>query len=301
MVKIAYHPIYCHPLPKEHRFPMDKYALLPQQLWHYGIASPDYFFEPQPVNIETVLLTHTKEYVDKLLNQTLTASEQRKIGFPQSPALTQRELIITQGTIDCCLYALQTQKVAFNIAGGTHHAFANRGEGFCLLNDFGVAANYLLHQKLVEKILIVDLDVHQGNGTASLFQNNQAVFTLSMHGKSNYPFIKEQSDKDIALEDGTNTETYLQLLRTHLPPTIKQEKPNLIMYVSGVDILDTDKFGKLNVSLQGCKQRDEIVFNLAKENNIPVAVTMGGGYSQDLKIIVNAHCQTFDAARTIFG
>lgn len=279
---------------------MEKYALIPQQLLHYGIAKQEDFFEPKPVNLETVLLTHTKEYVEKLLNQTLTTSEQRRIGFPQSLQLTQRELLITQGTIDCCLYALKNNAAALNIAGGTHHAFANRGEGFCLLNDFAVAANYLLHQQLVQNILIVDLDVHQGNGTASLFENNEKVFTFSMHGKTNYPFIKEQSSLDVALEDGTDTENYLQLLRYHLPQIIKQQKPNLIMYVSGVDILNTDKFGKLNVTITGCKKRDEIVFSLAKENNIPIAVAMGGGYSQDIKIIVNAHCNTYEVANYFF-
>lgn len=300
-MKIAYHPIYCHPLPKDHRFPMEKYALIPQQLLHYGIAKQQDFFQPQTVNINTVLLTHTQEYVDKLLHQTLTASEQRRIGFPQSPKLTQRELIITQGTIDCCLYALQHNSVALNIAGGTHHAFANRGEGFCLLNDFAVAANYLLYHQLVQKILIVDLDVHQGNGTASLFQNNPNVFTFSMHGKTNYPFVKEQSSLDVALENDTNTEKYLQLLQQHLPQIIEQEKPSIILYLSGVDILETDKFGKLKVSLQGCHQRDVLVFSLAKQNNIPVAVAMGGGYSPLLKTIVNAHCNTYMAAAQIFS
>lgn len=299
-MKIAFHPIYCHPLPKDHRFPMEKYALIPQQLLHYGIAKPEDFFEPTEAAIETVLLTHTKEYVDKLLHQTLTASEQRRIGFPQSPELTKREFIITQGTIDCCLYALQHNSVALNIAGGTHHAFANKGEGFCLLNDFAVAANYLLHKDLVNKILVVDLDVHQGNGTASLFFNNPNVFTFSMHGRTNYPFVKEQSTLDIPLEDGSDTTTYLQLLQYHLPKIIEEQKPNLIMYLSGVDILDTDKFGKLKVSLQGCKERDEFVFKIAKENNIPVAVSMGGGYSADIKIIVNAHCNTYMAAANTF-
>jgi acetoin utilization deacetylase AcuC-like enzyme len=300
-VKIAYHPIYCHPLPKDHRFPMEKYELIPQQLIHHGIATPHHFFQPKLADIETILLTHTSEYVHKLLHQTLTAKEQRRIGFPQSPELTQRELIIAQGTIDCCLYALQHNSVALNIAGGTHHAFANRGEGFCLLNDFAVAANYLLHHQLVQKILIVDLDVHQGNGTANLFQNSSNVFTFSMHGKTNYPFVKEQSSLDVPLENDTATTLYLQLLCQHLPKIIQQQKPNIIMYLSGVDILDTDKFGKLKVTLQGCKERDEFVFNLAKQHNIPVAVAMGGGYSQDIKIIVNAHCNTYMVAAQIFN
>lgn len=208
MLKIAFDPIYAHPLPEGHRFPMLKYELIPEQLLYEGSITEANLFSPTTCSEETVLLTHTKEYVNKLLQQRLSAKEQRHIGFPQSPQLTKREFIITQGTIDCCQYASQ-YGVALNVAGGTHHAFAERGEGFCLLNDFAVAANYLLQQQTAKKILIIDLDVHQGNGTAKLFENNPAVFTFSMHGRHNYPFHKEKSDLDIELEDGTNNRLYL--------------------------------------------------------------------------------------------
>lgn len=296
---IAFDPIYAHPLPEGHRFPMLKYELIPQQLVYEGTVNEAAFFAPKPCAEETVLLTHNKDYVDKLKAQTLSAKEQRHIGFPQSPELTLREFIITQGTIDCCRYAFKNG-VAMNVAGGTHHAFADRGEGFCLLNDFAVAANYLLQQNLVQKILIIDLDVHQGNGTAKLFERNNAVFTFSMHGRNNYPFHKERSDLDVELEDGTTTETYLQKLSEALPKLLKETKPDFTFYLSGVDILATDKFGKLKVSLEGCKERDRTVFRLLKNANLPCVVAMGGGYSPEVKTIVEAHCNTFRAAKEIY-
>ncbi len=300
MIQIAFDPIYAHPLPENHRFPMLKYQLIPEQLMHEGTYISAHFFSPESCSTETVLRTHDAEYLNKLLNQTLSASEQRKIGFPQSPELTQRELIITQGTIDCALSA-QKNGVALNVAGGTHHAFAERGEGFCLLNDMAVASNYLLDQKLVSKILIVDLDVHQGNGTAKLMENESRVFTFSMHGAHNYPFHKEKSDLDIGLLDGTDGPTYLKLLRETLPKLINEFQPDFAFYLSGVDVLDTDKFGKLKLSIADCKQRDKIVFETLKKNQIPVAVALGGGYSPDIRTIVEAHCNTFRLAADIFS
>ena len=299
MIKIAFDPIYAHPLPEGHRFPMLKYELIPEQLLHEGSITFDNLFQPEACDEEIILWTHEKKYFDKLIKQTLTASEQRKIGFPQSPELTKRELIITQGTIDCCKYALQ-YGAALNVAGGTHHAFKERGEGFCLLNDMAVAANYVLRNGLAKRILIIDLDVHQGNGTAKLFEKEEKVFTFSMHGEHNYPFHKEKSDLDIPLRDGTNDTTYLTLLSDALPKLINAVKPDFAFYLSGVDILDTDKFGKLKVTPAGCKQRDEMVFQLLKQNRIPVTVAMGGGYSPDVKIITEAHCNTFRLAKEIF-
>jgi acetoin utilization deacetylase AcuC-like enzyme len=299
MLKIAYHPIYAHPLPEGHRFPMLKYELIPEQLLYEGTIRQENIFSPAICDDETVLLTHTKEYLSKLKQQTLSAAEQRKIGFPQSPALTRRELIITQGTINCALYALQ-HGAALNVAGGTHHAFTDRGEGFCLLNDFAVTANYLLHTKKIRKVLIIDLDVHQGNGSASIFEHDNRVFTFSMHGAHNYPFHKERSDLDIGLKDGTDDKIYLGILENTLPMLIREVKPDIAFFLSGVDILETDKFGKLKITLQGCRKRDEIVFSLLQKNNIPVVVAMGGGYSADIKIITEAHCNTFRLAKDIY-
>jgi acetoin utilization deacetylase AcuC-like enzyme len=299
MLKIAFDPIYAHPLPEGHRFPMLKYELIPEQLIHEGTVTIENFFKPAICPESVVLWTHEKAYYDKLIHQQLSASEQRKIGFPQSPALTQRELIITQGTIDCCMYAME-HGVALNIAGGTHHAFAERGEGFCLLNDMATAANYLLNNKLAKKILIIDLDVHQGNGTAKLMEQEDRVFTFSMHGEHNYPFHKEKSDLDIGLKDGTDGATYLNLLQSTLPRIIKEHQPDFAFFLSGVDILSTDKFGKLKVSIDECKQRDEFVLKILRNAKIPVTIAMGGGYSPDIKTIVEAHCNTYRIAMELF-
>ena len=300
MITIAFDPIYAHPLPADHRFPMLKYELIPEQLIHEGTCTKANFFNPISCLEEVVLYTHDKAYLDKLLQQKLSPSEQRKIGFPQSPALIQRELIIAQGTIDAALHALNNE-IALNIAGGTHHAFAERGEGFCLLNDIAIAANYLLRNQLRSKILIIDLDVHQGNGTAKLMENEPRVFTFSMHGAANYPFHKEKSDLDIGLQDGTTSDEYLSILGEALPNLIESVKPDFAFYLAGVDILSTDKFGKLKVSIEACKQRDAFVFAQLKKHQIPVTVVLGGGYSPDVKIIVEAHCNTFRLAVDLFG
>lgn len=297
---IAFAPLYAHHLPEGHRFPMLKYELIPGQLLREGVVTEKSFHAPSPCPDDIILLTHRPEYLQKLKTITLTQKEVRRIGFPQSAALTHRELMITQGTIDCCLHAL-TQGVALNVAGGTHHAFADAGEGFCLLNDFAVAANYLLQQDLARRILIIDLDVHQGNGTAKIFEQEPRVFTFSMHGRTNFPFHKERSDLDIALEDGTGDEAYLQLLKTHLPQIIHNFRPDFCCYLSGVDVLATDKFGKLNLSMAGCAERDRFVLQTLQENNLPCAIAMGGGYSQDVRLIVQAHCQTYKLAADVYG
>jgi acetoin utilization deacetylase AcuC-like enzyme len=296
---IAWHPIYAHPLPEGHRFPMLKYELIPEQLIYEGTISQEHLFSPDICKDEVVILTHDSGYLYKVKSQQLSEREQRLIGFPQSPLLTERELMITQGTIDCCLIALK-KGVALNVAGGTHHAYADRGEGFCLLNDFAIASNYLMQQKLANRILIIDLDVHQGNGTAHIFRDNHQVFTFSMHGAHNYPFRKEKSNLDIGLKDGTTDHEYLHLLNEHLQELIEKVKPDFAFYLSGVDILDTDKFGKLNVSLAGCKQRDQLIFSTLKQKGIPCTVAMGGGYSPDIRTIVEAHCQTFREAITTY-
>jgi acetoin utilization deacetylase AcuC-like enzyme len=299
-LKIAFDPIYAHPLPEGHRFPMLKYELIPGQLLHEGTAEAGDFFVPTVCSREDILLTHDAGYLDKLENQRLSEREQRAVGFPQSPQLTLREKTITQGTIDCALHAIRNG-VAFNVAGGTHHAFRDRGEGFCLLNDFAVAANRLLHIGKASDILIVDLDVHQGNGTASIFKDEERVFTFSMHGAHNYPFRKETSDLDLPLPDGIRDAEYLSLLSRHLKSILEDRKPDIVFYLSGVDILETDRFGKLKITMAGCRERDLTVFRMLAERGIPCAVSMGGGYSPDVKVIVEAHCQTYRAARGVYG
>lgn len=299
-MKIVYDPMYAHPLPEGHRFPMLKYELIPEQLLYEGTVSAADLFSPQPCTDDILLLTHDGDYLAKLKEQRLSDREQRKIGFPQSPELTLRELIITQGTIDCCHHAMR-DGVAFNVAGGTHHAYRDRGEGFCLLNDMATAANYLLSKNLHNRILIIDLDVHQGNGTAKIFEAVEEVFTFSMHGAHNYPFHKEESDLDIPLPDGIMDQEYLSLLNVNLEKILQHFKPDFAFYLSGVDILSTDKFGKLKITTEGCRERDEIVFRKLSEKSIPCAVAMGGGYSPDIRHIVDAHCNTYRTARNIYG
>lgn len=299
MLKVAYSKIYNHPLPENHRFPMEKYDLIPKKLIAEKTFSKDNFFEPGILNKEDVLLTHSNDYYNKLVSQSLSKKEIRPIGFPLSKLLIEREKKIAQGTIECVSFSIKNG-ISMNIAGGTHHAFADKGEGFCMLNDQAIAANYLLYNDLAKKILIIDLDVHQGNGTASIFKNDMNVFTLSFHGKKNYPFKKEKSDLDIEFDDGTEDVEYLTKLEDVIPNIIKILNPDFIFYLSGVDILKTDKLGRLSLSIEGCKKRDSIILNLCKTFNIPLQISMGGGYSKNIEDIVNAHCNTFRLAKEIY-
>ncbi|KRP29887.1 MAG: deacetylase [Cryomorphaceae bacterium BACL22 MAG-120619-bin32] len=299
MLKIAFHSIYKHPLPEGHRFPMEKYDLLPQQLLYEGTCSKDNFFEPQIPNNKHFFSVHDPDYFFDLLNLRLSQKAARKIGFPLSEALIEREMMIADGTMKASEFAVQ-HGISMNIAGGTHHAFSNRGEAFCLLNDQAIGAKYLQNNHLATKILIVDLDVHQGNGTAEIFQNDETVFTFSMHGKSNYPFQKENSDLDIALENNTNDARYLEILKDILPQLIHQEKPDFIYYLCGVDVIESDKLGKLSLTIEGCKERDRFVLQTCFDQKIPVMCSMGGGYSPDIKTIVEAHANTFRLAQEIY-
>ena len=299
MLKIAYHPIYKHSLPEGHRFPMIKYELLPKQLLHEGTCSEENFFEPNIPDAKTILTVHTQEYYKELTELTLDRRAIRKIGFPLSQELVDREVIIVDGTIKASQYAIE-HGIAMNIAGGTHHAYTDHGEAFCLLNDQAIGASYLLHQGSIKKVLIVDLDVHQGNGTAEIFRDDPNVYTFSMHGASNYPFKKEQSNLDIALENGIKDKEYLKILKNTLPQLIETQKPDFIYYLSGVDILASDKLGKLGCTTQGCKERDRFVLQSCKDFSIPVMCSMGGGYSPDIKTIIDAHANTYRLAQEIY-
>ncbi|GAB3922477.1 histone deacetylase [Larkinella terrae] len=278
---------------------MAKYELIHDQLVYEGTCRPDNFFSPDPIDDRWVLAVHTPDYVHQLKTLSVPAAMERRIGFPLSPGLVQREWIITQGTIDCCRFA-QQDGIALNIAGGTHHAYPDRGEGFCLLNDVAVATRFLLDNQLAKKILIIDLDVHQGNGTAVIFQQEPQVFTFSMHGKDNYPLHKERSDLDIELPTGMTDELYLDLLLETLPRLLKEQKPDFLFYISGVDILASDRLGKLKISREGCRRRDEFVFEQAIRHHLPIVVSMGGGYSPRIADIVEAHCNTFRLAEKLY-
>jgi acetoin utilization deacetylase AcuC-like enzyme len=299
MLKVAWSQEYVLPLPAMHRFPMGKYEVLPQQLLHEGTLIAANFFKPESLSDDWILETHTQEYWHKLQSLSLTPLEIRRTGFPLSKLLIEREVLIMQGTVRCTIFALQ-YGVAMNIAGGTHHAFTNRGEGFCLLNDMAIAAHYLLKKNLVKQVLVVDLDVHQGNGTAQIFATEPRVFTFSMHGANNYPLVKEPSDLDIGLVDGTDDAFYLKTLEANLKNLLDQVQPDFIFYQSGVDVLATDKLGKLGLTRQGCKERDRMVLQTAKNNRIPLVVSMGGGYSENFRDIIEAHANTYRVAQELF-
>ena len=292
MLKIAFDKKYVLPLPEGHRFPMLKYELIPDQLLYEGLVSEDQFFSPKKIKEKWVEKAHDRIYIQNLKSLSLTKSEIRKTGFPLTKELVEREYMITEGSRQCVDYALEFG-VAANIAGGTHHAFRDKGEGFCLFNDVAVASYYALEKFKMDQILVIDLDVHQGNGTASIFEKENRVYTFSMHGKKNYPFKKEKSDLDIELDDGVKDDEYLKTLEQTVKKLDAKLNPNLIFYISGVDILSTDKLGRLKVSREGCKKRDEMVFEFAQKNNVPIVTSMGGGYSEKIYDIVEAHCNTY--------
>ena len=299
MLKIAFNNNYIYPLEENHRFPMIKYELIPEQLIRENTCVDENFFSPGKIDSKIVLKTHQKEYFNRFTSLKLSKKEIREIGFPLSQELVDRELQIAQGTVSGVNYSLKNG-ISMNIAGGTHHAFYDRGEAFCMLNDQAIAANYIIQEGLFKKILIIDLDVHQGNGTASLFNSNPNVYTLSFHGKKNYPFRKEKSDLDIEFEDNTNDKEYLKVLKETIPKVIDQFEPEFIFYLSGVDVLENDKLGRLSLTLNGCKERDKFILQTCKANSIPVQVSMGGGYSIVLKNIIEAHSNTFRLAQEIF-
>jgi acetoin utilization deacetylase AcuC-like enzyme len=278
---------------------MEKYDLLPKQLMHEGTCDPEDFFSPQALDEEVVKVIHQKEYVDRLKHLNLDRSEVRKIGFPISQQLVEREFIIAGGTVEGAMKSLESG-LSFNIAGGTHHAYSTHGEAFCMLNDQAIAGRYLLDHQHAKKVLIIDLDVHQGNGTAEIFKKEDRVFTFSMHGQKNYPFRKEQSDWDIPLEDKTGDEQYLNVLNDSLPQLFKQVDPDFVFYLSGVDVVATDRLGRLGMSLEGCKQRDEQVLEFCHKSSLPIQCSMGGGYSKDIKLIIEAHANTYRVAQRIF-
>lgn len=278
---------------------MIKYELIPEQLIHEGVITEANLFSPERVDEQNILLSHEYEYWERLKGLKLSSKEERRTGFPLSKKLIEREMRIVQGTIDGCYFAFE-HGIAFNVAGGTHHAGSNWGEGFCLLNDQAIAAHYLLSKGLANSILIVDLDVHQGNGTAQIFEQEPRVFTFSMHAEKNFPFRKEKSDLDIGLPNGIADAEYLTILNDTLPELIATLKPDFVFYLSGVDVLATDKLGHLGLTRQGCKERDKYVLQLCKNAGVPVQVSMGGGYSEKIADIVEAHCNTFRVAVDLY-
>ena len=298
-MKIAWDPIYSHPLPEHHRFPMAKYELLPQQLLYEGVVQTEDFFSPGDLDERHIVAVHHPDYWLRVKHHQLTPQEERRTGFPFSQSLIERETRIAQGTVEAAGYALR-DGIAFNIAGGTHHAGVNFGEGFCILNDLAIAAQFLIDQKRASKVLIIDLDVHQGNGTADIFRDNPSVVTFSMHGAHNFPLKKVPSSLDVDLPDQTSGSRYLKILEQHLAGFCTQSQPDFIFYQAGVDVLATDALGRLALSPQACKQRDQMVLEFGYNLNTPMVVVMGGGYSPDLKDILEAHANTYRLAKELY-
>ena len=300
MIPIAFSDRYLYRLPENHRFPIHKYELVKEQLVYEGIAAPEQFFDPGLCEEMIITLTHDRQYYQRVVNLELHPQEIKKIGLPIIPISVKRARNSVAGTVQAAVFALE-RGIGMNTGGGTHHAFHERGEGFCVFNDMAVAANYLLDIGKVGKVLIVDLDVHQGNGTARIFAREDSVFTFSMHGQHNYPLKKEKSDLDIDLPTGADDNTYLKILADTMPKLLDHHRPDLVFYQAGVDVLATDKLGKLALTKEGCKTRDEIVLTHCYQHQIPVVITMGGGYSARIADIVEAHCNTFKVAMGIFG
>ncbi|HSF52608.1 MAG TPA: histone deacetylase [Algoriphagus sp.] len=299
MLKVAWTESYAHPLPVGHRFPMEKYSLLPEQLIYEGTLTGANFFKPEPLDEKWILNTHEIGYFNRLTKLELSRSEIRATGFPLSFDLIRREIQIASGSVQAAVFALD-HGIGMNIAGGTHHAFSDRGEGFCLLNDIAITANFLLENQFVKRVLVVDLDVHQGNGTAEIFKGRNEVFTFSMHGEKNYPQRKEKSTLDIGLADGTSDLEYLDRLSQNLPRILEKFKPDFLIYQCGVDVLATDQLGRLNLSLVGVRERDKMVLTFAKNHHIPIMCCMGGGYSKHIKDIIDAHAQVFRLSQELY-
>lgn len=300
MIKIFHSDRFVPQLPEGHRFPIVKYQLIREQLLYEGSLLPQQLEEAMPVAEDHIRLAHEATYWEKMKTLRLSPREVRRMGFPQSPQLVERSRRSCQGTLSAALHAC-VHGIGMNIAGGTHHAYPDHGEGFCLLNDLAISARHLLNQQGIRQILMVDLDVHQGNGTAFIFQNDPRVFTFSMHGANNYPLRKERSDLDIPLPAGTQDDAYLNTLRAQLPRLMEGVKPDFVFFQSGVDVLAEDRLGTLRLTKYGCKLRDLLVFECCARYQVPVCVSIGGGYGQRLSDTVDAHSNTFRAALEVFA
>lgn len=288
------------PLPEGHRFPVAKYALLRDTVVRQGLLPPECIEEPEAATREDLALVHTPEYLDAVFEGTLDPMALRRLGFPWSPELLERARRTAQGTIEAARDAL-TEGAGVNLAGGTHHAFSDRGEGFCVLNDVAVAIRVLQREGRLERAAIIDLDVHQGNGTAQIFADDTAVCTFSMHGEKNYPFHKERSSLDVGLPDGCDDATYLATLSLHLDRILDAARPDLVFYLAGADPFVGDRFGRLGLSFAGLRERDRMVFAACHARGLPVVMTIAGGYARAVEDIATIHATTLAELLAIYG
>jgi acetoin utilization deacetylase AcuC-like enzyme len=294
-MKACYSDHYVIELPPGHTFPIQKYRLIRERLLADGTLAPADLIEPDLAHPEDILQAHTRDYWERLSTGTLGESAVRRLGLPWSDALVRRSRASVQGTLTAARIALH-DGMAANLAGGTHHAFADRGEGYCLLNDVAVAVRCLQRDWWMQRMAVVDCDVHQGNGTAGIFAGDPDVFTFSMHGASNYPLVKVPGSLDIALPDGAGDEEYLQALAAALPRVLEEFRPGLVFYIAGADAHERDRLGRLALTHEGLRRRDAMVLRACIEAGTPVAITLGGGYGKDLDDTVEAHCNTIRSA-----
>ena len=297
-VKVFYSDHFVLPLPEGHRFPMKKYSMLRERVERSGICKNGELRAPHAVTDEEILRAHNPGYLEKVVAGTLTDQEMRRIGFPWSQRMVERSRRASGGTLDAARIAL-SEGIATNLAGGTHHAFADRGEGFCVLNDSAIAARALLAEGLVEKVVVLDTDVHQGNGTAAIVRGDDRVFTFSIHGAKNYPFHKEKSDLDAPLPDGASDDAFLLALGERLERVLDLEDWSLAIFLAGADPFEGDKLGRLRVTKSGLAERDRMVLEGCRERDIPVAVTMAGGYAREVEDTVDIHFQTVKRASDV--
>jgi acetoin utilization deacetylase AcuC-like enzyme len=286
---------YTFPLPPGHRFPIAKYELLRRRVVAEGLVPPERVHEPDRASRESLRRVHTDDYVTRLTKGRLDQSELRRLGFPWSKGLVERSYRAVGGTCAAARAALE-EGIAMNLAGGTHHAFPDRGEGFCVFNDVAVAIRLLQHERRIDRVAIIDLDVHQGNGTHAIFATDPRVFTFSIHGSRNYPFTRVAGSVDIELEDGTGDDEYLAVLSDALPRTIAAAQPDLVVYLAGADPYAGDRLGRLGLSLDGLARRDAMVIRACREIGIPTAITIAGGYGRDIADTVQAHVNTVQVA-----
>jgi acetoin utilization deacetylase AcuC-like enzyme len=298
MMRVSYTPRYYADIGEGHVFPIRKFELVRDRLLREGTLRPAEIIEPQPAPLADVLLVHTEDYVTRLRAGTLTPREIRRLGLPWSKALVRRSFLAAGGTINAARWALE-DGIGSNLAGGTHHAFPDRGEGFCVLNDVAIAIRALRRDGLIERAAIVDCDVHQGNGTATIFEEDETVFTFSIHGAKNYPLFKARSTLDVELADGTTDENYLETLAGHLPRVLAHA-PDIVFYLGGADPYKGDKLGRLALTIEGLRDRDELVLAECRRRRIPVATVMSGGYAAEISDTVEIHCNTIRAARAVF-
>jgi acetoin utilization deacetylase AcuC-like enzyme len=294
-MKCSYHPSYQVPLPPGHPFPMSKYPLLKDRLLAEGILAAGDILEPEPLDTLTLELVHTREYLHKLESSSLTAAEQRRLGVPWSEALWQRSRLASAGTLLAARAALDGG-LAGNLAGGTHHAFADHGEGFCVLNDVAIAIRKLQVERVIGRAAVVDLDVHQGNGTAAIFEADAEVFTFSMHGDRNYPLAKMRSSLDVPLKDGVGDAEYLDALQQHLPTVLATANADIVFYLAGVDVAAGDRFGKLALTEEGIRLRDRYVIEAVRRRGTPLSIVLGGGYAASRARTAELHAHAFREA-----